>query len=604
MNKKYDAESLQKEITKGIDIFEKKYEFPNIFYETTKKGTVGRKQFQKLEYKKFNVDWIVMIESFFPSLDKIMRNLRSSLKYETEILPVEKTRRTSPESIRHLIQNTRYIREIVDGEVIPEKVLNNLSEIEYGIYENRFIMTLVSRLYDYLLNRIGIIKENLHGYKETVFNLSNQFKLNGSDYDASFNLKAIEEMELNEVDIENQRLLDRVQEDFKIVSRMYHSEFMRIMLRYKPVKPPIMKTQIILKNPDFKNAYLLWLYLDKIHDLDYSLKTEIKNKRFNKNYHKELDQSLLLMFSTIFANSNLGNTGNGDQVIKKTTKVKHEQNDYSENALLDTNPYDLEPQLATEYYLKKAKAVFGKHIKELQQNSSSEKVAIKQILIDQYAIADQVFEYYFQTNQDNDVFQKLVLLNDPVKKFDDVLKKYSIAKIAREVKEKLYKESFTLESKWITEIEESQDKAIEYLKEKGYKETDNEIVNLNNALSKELANYEKGLAAQNKAAYNKEKEKMNLQIRQTKKKYSDQLKSFKDKEKLKLAAEKAVIKEKRKAKREQIKIKNRKAAIAAKEREKKRKAREMLKAKKALQAKKEKETAKNKLKIAMEKAKK
>ena len=136
-------------------------------------------------------------------------------------LPIEKTRRTNPESIRHLIQNTRYIREVVDEDgIIPEKVLNNLSEIEYGIYENRFIMTLICRLNDYLSNRLKTIKEHMHGFKETNFDLSNEFHLNNANYELSVSLKALEEMDSKEIDEHNHRVYERVEEAYKIVSRM------------------------------------------------------------------------------------------------------------------------------------------------------------------------------------------------------------------------------------------------------------------------------------------------------------------------------------------------------------------------------------------------
>src|SRR5690625_1083347 len=156
----------------ALDRINKVYEdliFPNIFINATKSNANIRSQFDKLEYKKFTEDWIVNIESFFPSLNQIIRNLRNTLKYEEEILPIERTRRTNSESIRHLLRNTRYIREVNEEEIIPDKILNTVSEIDYGIYENKFIMTLLDRLHTYLLNRLETIKQNIHGYKQTNF---------------------------------------------------------------------------------------------------------------------------------------------------------------------------------------------------------------------------------------------------------------------------------------------------------------------------------------------------------------------------------------------------------------------------------------------------
>lgn len=170
-------------------------------------------------------------------------------------------------------------------------------------------MTLITRLHDYLYERLKVVKENMHGYKETNFNLNN------ANYELDVSIRALEEMDSKEIDEHNTRVYERIEETYKIISRMYHSDFMRIMSRYQKVKAPIMKTQIILKNPDFRSAYLLWIYLDRLHVLDFTLETKVKNKRFNKNYHEQLNQSLLLLFSTVFTNSSLGSTNASEEEL-------------------------------------------------------------------------------------------------------------------------------------------------------------------------------------------------------------------------------------------------------------------------------------------------
>ena len=94
-------------------------------------------------------------------------------------------------------------------------------------------------------------------------------------------------------------------EAFKSHLRIYHSEYMQVMKKYQKVKPPIMKTQIILKNPNFKNAYLLWLYLDKLNELEYTLERKIKKVDFSKTYSEEIDRSISALFSTIYNNSDI-----------------------------------------------------------------------------------------------------------------------------------------------------------------------------------------------------------------------------------------------------------------------------------------------------------
>ena len=50
----------------------------------------------------------------------------------------------------------------------------------------------------------------------------------------------------------------------EMVQGLKGTEFMRALAKARDVLPPIMKTNIILHNPDFKLAYGLWLYLDRV----------------------------------------------------------------------------------------------------------------------------------------------------------------------------------------------------------------------------------------------------------------------------------------------------------------------------------------------------
>lgn len=556
--RKFDASLFQERVIKEIKTQSNELDFPNLFYDAIEKGKTNRKQFEKVEYKKFDESWIANLQSFIPSLDKITRNLRSSLRYETEILPVEKTRRTNPESIRHLMQNTRYIREITDDGIIPDKVLNTLSEIEYGIYENRFIMTLIMRIHDYLFERLKVIKENMHGFKETNFNLNNEFHLNNANYELDISIKALEEMDSKEIDEHNMRVYSRIEETYKIVSRMYHSDFMRIMMRYQKVKAPIMKTQIILKNPDFKNAYLLWLYLDRLHVLDFTLETELKNKRFNKQYHSQLDESILVLFSTVFTNSNLGSiNATYDELNIRSLKPTKDMEDYVGNITTAIPEYDLEPQLATEYYLRKAKQLFNKQFQEIARNNSPE-VSLKQVLLDQYSIADQVYNFYFESDQDLDVFDKLISYKDPVRKYNEANERYLVTKAARQVKEQIYRESLSLENRWAEEMVILHQEALDSLMDKGIKETDQEIEYLSNALDKELIKYERDLNQRNSVVNRNRRIANNKQITEINKRYRDMLKDFRDKEKIRLDKEKEKIKQRRIKELERIKAKAKK----------------------------------------------
>ena len=69
------------------------------------------------------------------------------------------------------------------------------------------------------------------------------------------------------------------------------------------------------------------------------------------------------------------------------------------------------------------------------------------MLLDQYSIANQVFNYYFESDQDDDVFDKLINYVNPVRRYDEALNKYLVAKTQSEVTEKTIYRCFVIRSK-------------------------------------------------------------------------------------------------------------------------------------------------------------
>lgn len=545
----------------ALDRINKVYEdliFPNIFINATKSNANIRSQFDKLEYKKFTEDWIVNIESFFPSLNQIIRNLRNTLKYEEEILPIERTRRTNSESIRHLLRNTRYIREVNEEEIIPDKILNTVSEIDYGIYENRFIMTLIDRLHTYLLNRLETIKQNIHGYKQTNFKLLNEFKINEANYTIKFELNAKEDFDSSLIDSHNKRIYERTKEAYQVVSRMYHSDFMKTMSRYKKVKPPILKTQIILKNPDFRNAYMLWLFLDRLNVLDCTLEQRLERKQFDENYKDEIDKSLMMLFSTIFVNSELGQSVFEERNVSLKTimPTKEKLDEYINDLNVMVPEFALEPNLATEYHLNKALKDFDdKYSIKITKNNYN-KETLKQVLLDQYSIADQIFNAYFNIDQDDDVFDKLLTNNDAYKKYNEAYDKYNITKATRQIKEQLYLDSIILEDRWIKELLHLKDEAIESVRNKIIEENKKTLDELEFKYNEDVAKKEQEETEKTKRAIQNQRIKNNESIKRLTKQMNEKLNSIKEKEEIKIQKAKKQLEDFKKQKFEKIKNEN------------------------------------------------
>ncbi|MFP4478987.1 MAG: hypothetical protein ACLFPM_06095 [Candidatus Izemoplasmatales bacterium] len=567
MKKKYDINQTQKYIAKSFNELEKNTDFPSHFFKSFYQGKREIYQKEFTQIKLFDEKWIRTIEAYYPSLSTITKRLKSTLIYQEDILPIEKTKKVGPRAIRHLSSHSEFIRDVDENdEVIPSKVLSNQSEIDYGIYENRFVATLISRLVSFIQERLKIIKEELKGQRDTHLSYKTEFKFTEIDYEISIDLKQKEKINKRKASEHNQSVYERAEHLYKLVSHLNNSDFMRIMSKYKPVSAPIMKTQIILKNPDFKNAYLLWLFLDKYYILDYHLDTKTVNKRFNKAYSEHIDQTMLMLFSTFFNNDQQNLDGESEGKVKYRSKKAVQRNKIEDDFVIDPFVYEVEPHLANEYFLEKNKTIFKKVYKEAIDNGYNYTIGLKNALTQCLNITNDIYSQFFEVNQDKDVFERLIQEEDPIKILDEAYNKHKIARIIREVKEKDYKESIKLEKNWQRMIQNKQKEMLTYEKKMQSEKIQEKI-------DKIKSNYCEEYNAKKRVQL-KEKEIMVRDQKEELKKYTKQLQEQLKKEKAKLKE-----KERQKLNKEKEKLKKMSEKKMAKQKERIRKQKEALRQK-------------------------
>lgn len=487
MKNRYDIDDYYQSVKTSLETIEKDATYPSYFYQSLYDGNSKFFLREQIESRKFDELWIRTIESYFPSINRITINLKSTLKYQSEIIPIEKTKKINKESVIHLMSHSNFIREINEDGVVPKQILSILPEIEYGIYENRFIMTLINRLRDFVNKRVKIMRQKIKASKIIHMNLNSDFNFEESDFKMTVDIKQTQDINQRKIDEHNISILERAEKLLRLINRLKNTQFMKVLQRFKPVKSPIMKTQIILSNSDFKNAYLLWLYLDYYNELGYNLNVKSVNKRFTKAYTKEINQSLMMICTTLLSNDKSAKNDN-------TTKYKAEFKEKPAKTIkklpieVEIEPivYEIEDVGINEYYLAKNKQILKKQFENLIKKGSSYKVALKKALSDSLNITASLYESFFEVNADDDVFQLLIKDEDPQKEYQDAYDKYLICSTLREVRERDFKKSLSLERRWQEELKKCNKKLLESKEEELNKNNDNIIEEIKNKYQDKL----------------------------------------------------------------------------------------------------------------------
>lgn len=454
MKKRDDLDTFYSYIMSSLITAEEKENFPRYFYNSFLAGENIVYHKSIAEIKKFNDDWITTLETYFPSIDRIIGNPFSNLRYDEEIVPVEKARKINSTSVKHLAANTHLIKEVVNDEVIPKKILTQQSEIEYGIYENRFIMTLINRLITFLSNRYEVVKSNIDSYERKHLNLKSKFNIFESEVAMDIDLVFKSQIDDANIKERSKIYLGRVTNLTRMVAGYKNSPFMKMLEGQKPVKPPIMKTNIILKNPDFRNAYNLWLFLDHCDSIFYDIDVEERDLDVAPAYMYNLNQIALITYALVLYNQKISkkqyDASNMIKYERKATKlIKSHAMDVVENPAAIV----IEDNTINEYYLEQNKRVFKQKLEELLGEDIPYEEALKKALTQTIGITNSLFQSVFDMAQDEAAAAaEPVEKKNLIDKLVDAKKKARIAQIIRETKEADYKKSVNLEKKQLQEI--------------------------------------------------------------------------------------------------------------------------------------------------------
>ncbi|MFW5889001.1 MAG: DUF2357 domain-containing protein [Bacillota bacterium] len=350
-------------------------------------------QKESLEKRIFDDSWIEDIEEIIPVIDKITRNPRETLYKFQEVVPIERAKKTDSDTIKHLAANTQFIRDVDRiGNITPTKVLTSRHDSTLNIYENRFLMTLVNKLHQFVEIRSNLIIDKMHTEYVNMLKIKSEIVWEDTEINYDINLKINRSIEDDDITDKNQQLLDRLTEVRKGVSNLKLSRFMKEMSGYLPVRPPIMKTNIIMKNVDFKKCYDLWLKLDRVDQIGYEIDGFDRNVLNNEKQQENLKNAMMVLYATI-ANSQAEEFGmlqsepfnyyreKKAKIIERINEEKH----------LEPGIFKIEDNRLNQYFLEKIRISNEEEYVSLMEADIPELDSIRMIYENLQEIADAAF---------------------------------------------------------------------------------------------------------------------------------------------------------------------------------------------------------------------
>ena len=266
--------------------------FRYLFEMAQASGTTIEQQREEL-VKVVDEEWISMIEDSLDAINTIIENPRRFITTEEEVVPVSLAKKISADSVRHLSQNTQFLAPSDDGDVHPTRILNVSTVETYDLYENRFIYHLIQRLLTFVDKRTDVI------FWSTGNEIRNRFKMHSKIDDAYEEIEYSVEMTVKnrqsfaENDADNMDVFMRIDRVRRLVMALRSASFCQIISGCSAVRSPIQRTNLIMKDPNYRKCYQLWQFMERYDKVGYNIDVQQQSLAFDDEYMVQMYTNLI-----------------------------------------------------------------------------------------------------------------------------------------------------------------------------------------------------------------------------------------------------------------------------------------------------------------------
>ncbi|MBR6918292.1 MAG: DUF2357 domain-containing protein [Clostridia bacterium] len=292
--------SAYDDATYFIDSVVNEYSAFQTILDRMKNGKATMELRKRYFLRAIDETWVNIVEDTLPALDVIIRNPSRFIEDREELVNAEQAKKVSVRTLQHLSQHTNLIQRIEGDTIIPKQLLNVYKEETMQTYENKFINTLINRLYIFVSRRYEIALNAGQDEKTASIEFNDDFVHDKVKVKMNFKVEISESSDGVEDKVERNYsyttdLWHRVERLYNIVTMYADSDFVREMGK-SYIRPPVMRTNAILKNKNMRQCLALWQFIESYESAGYSMLVQENLEDIDEEYIKQLYSTLALQY--------------------------------------------------------------------------------------------------------------------------------------------------------------------------------------------------------------------------------------------------------------------------------------------------------------------
>lgn len=253
-------------------------------FEMIQAGDNTLQQKNRILHKVVDERWLTIVEEGIDAIFNIVDKPRRFIKTSEEVVPVALAKKITADSVRHLSQNTQFINQNAAGEIEPTKILTVTTEESYDLYENRFVYHLIQRLFTFVDKRTDVIFWSTGD--ETCNVMSMESKVDDAYEEISYKVEMTikNRQSYVENDSDHMDLFKRIDRVRRMSRTLRQSAFCEIMQGCAKVRSPIQRTNLMMKDPDYRKCYQLWQFIEGYDEVGYTIEERDSALQFDEEY--------------------------------------------------------------------------------------------------------------------------------------------------------------------------------------------------------------------------------------------------------------------------------------------------------------------------------
>ncbi len=213
---------------------------------------------------RIDEDWIKAIEEGLEFVEKAVAEERQFIRTNGEVVPIEKVKKISKDSVEHLAKHSDMITHVPEEEdalLVPDKLYMVEKLSDYAVYENRFLYMMLTYIKSFIEFRIEKIEKLRRTY---VGDMAVNKEIKTKKRTLKIKTEIYEERTDNPYPVPDEKsanLVKRIHDCRSIIDALLDTDLITQVAKTPMIKPPIVKTNVLKMNNNFKNALALYDYI-------------------------------------------------------------------------------------------------------------------------------------------------------------------------------------------------------------------------------------------------------------------------------------------------------------------------------------------------------